>query len=359
VTRAAVLTEVGKPLEVVDIELAPTGPGQVRVRVDATGVCHSDLSLATGQLPAMAPAVLGHESVGTVIELGEGVSRVEVGQRVILNWMPSCGECFFCSAGEAHLCERAMMDAMSAPYATYNGVPLLSLMGTAGFAEESLVLERAVVPIAQDVPIEVAALVGCAVMTGVGAALNTAQVRAGSTVVVFGCGGVGLSVIQGAAYAGAARIVAVDLSAERLELAKGSGATDIVNGAEDVEAFVRDLTGGRGADYAFEAVGRSQTIRLAYQLTRRGGTTTIVGAGRADDMVEFSALELFFQSRNLQGCIYGSCDPNVDAPRMIELFRNGDLPLDKLVTDRISLEGINDAFDKMAAGEGTRSVIVF
>ncbi|MDQ1712699.1 MAG: S-(hydroxymethyl)glutathione dehydrogenase / alcohol dehydrogenase [Frankiaceae bacterium] len=359
-TRAAVLTSTGTPLTIEEIDLAPTGADQVRVRLHATGVCHSDLSIVTGALGHPLPAVPGHEGAGVVTEVGAGVTSVRPGDHVILNWTPSCGACWFCAKGEPYLCDRAGADAVNAPYASLGGTRLTPVLGSAAFAEETLVLERAVVPIPAGVAFEVAALVGCAVTTGFGAAVNTARVQPGDTVVVIGCGGVGLSIVEGAKYAGATTVVAVDVTDDKRALAADLGATHTVDGtAADVERQVRDLTGGRGADHAFEAIGRSATIRTAYRVTRRGGNTVVVGAGRHDDLVSFSALELFFQARSLIGCVYGSADVARDFPKILGLYADGALDLDRLITKRIALDHVNDALAAMAAGEGARTVIVF
>lgn len=358
--RAALLREYGKPLEIVDVELAPLAPHQVRVRVAASGVCHSDLSVAQGKLPFPPPCVLGHEGAGVVEEVGDAVSRVVPGDHVVIAWNPACRDCEWCRAGQPFLCERGLADAFGAPYGTVGGEPVLAGMTTATFAETTQVLEKAVVPIDPDVPLEIAALVGCAVTTGVGAVLNTAQVQPGETVAVVGCGGVGLSAIQGAVVAGASTIVAVDLSAERLVYASEMGATDTVDAtAADAVDAVRALTGGIGTDHTFEVVGRSETIRQAYDMTRRGGTCTLVGAGASDDRVTFDAMEMFFTGRRILGCVYGSADPDRDFSRFLELYRAGRLPLERLITDRIELDGVNDAFAAMQAGQGARSVVVF
>ena len=353
------LRDTGAPLSIEDVDLAPTGPDQVRVRLRATGVCHSDLSIVRGALRHPMPAVPGHEGAGVVVEVGSDVTSVRPGDHVTLNWTPACGACFFCARNEPWLCDRAAADALAAPYATSKGEALAPVLGAGAFAEETLVLERAVVKIPTDVPFEVAALVGCAVTTGFGAVVNTANVRPGDSVVVIGCGGVGLSIVQGARYAGAATIVAVDLSEDKRALAKDLGATDTVDGTEDVEAAVRALTQGRGADHAFEAIGRGATIRTAYRLTRRGGNVVVVGAGRYDDKVEFSALELFFQARSLVGCVYGSADVTRDFPRILGLYSSGELDLDRLITSRIPLDDVNAALDAMEAGVGARNVVVF
>jgi S-(hydroxymethyl)glutathione dehydrogenase/alcohol dehydrogenase len=359
-TRAAVLTDTSAPLAIRDVDLAPTGPDQVRVRLKAVGVCHSDLSIVTGVLRHPLPAVPGHEGAGVVTETGRDVTGVETGDRVILNWTPSCGACFFCAKGEPYLCDRAATDAYAAPYATLDGTPLVPVLGCGAFAEETLVLGRAVVPIPDGVPFDVAALVGCAVTTGFGAALNTAKVQPGDSVVVIGCGGVGLSIVQGARYAGATTVVAVDVTDDKRALAADLGATHTVDGgADDAEQQVRALTEGRGADHAFEAIGRSATIRTAYRVTRRGGNTVVVGAGSHDDLVSFSALELFFQARSIVGCVYGSADVTRDFPRILGLYASGELALDRLITNRIALDEVNDALAAMAAGEGARTVVLF
>lgn len=359
--KAALLRAYGEPLEVVDVELAPLAPEQVRVRIAASGVCHSDLSVQHGKVPFPVPCVLGHEGAGVVEEVGDAVTRVSPGDHVILAWNPACRECVWCAAGQPYLCERGMADAFAAPYGKVGGETVLAGFMTATFAERTQVLEKSVVRIDDDVPLEIAALVGCAVTTGVGAVLNTAQVQPGETVAVIGCGGVGLSVIQGAVVAGASAIVAVDLSRSRLALAETMGATATVaaSDVDDPVAEVRAAAGGEGPDHVFEVVGRGQTIRQAFDMTRRGGTFTLVGAGAADDEVTFNALELMMSGRRILGCVYGSADPDRDFPRFLDLYREGRLPLDRLVTDRIGLEQIEDAFAAMEAAEGARTVVVF
>jgi S-(hydroxymethyl)glutathione dehydrogenase/alcohol dehydrogenase len=355
--RAAVLHEYGKPLDIEEIDLAPTPPGHVRVQIAASGLCHSDLSVMQGKFPFPVPAVLGHEGAGVVMEVGDGVTRVRPGDHVVLNWNPGCGDCALCRLGETHLCVNAALWTFGSPYGSVRGEPVFRGLGTATFATETLTVEGAVVPIDEQIPLDVAALVGCAITTGVGAVVNTAKVRAGSTVAVVGCGGVGLSVVMGARYAGAERIIAIDLSAERRAIARSLGATDEVDGADGVQA-VLDLTDGLGVDYAFEVVGVPLTMQLAWGITRRGGTTVAVGAGSADESTSFSMFDLFFQSRTLIGCVYGSADPDRDFPRFLGMWRDGQLPIDRLVTERITLDQINDGFEAMQAGEGARSVII-
>ena len=355
--RAAVLTETGAALRVADIDLPEPGPGQVRVRIAATGVCHSDLSLARGTLRQPVPAVLGHESAGTVVSVGDGVDHVAAGDRVVLCWAPPCGSCWFCAEGEPWLCERSS-DAAAAPYATFEGADLYPGLSTAGFAEETVVSARAVLPVPDAVPLEQAALVGCAVMTGVGAVLNTARVREGQTVLVVGLGGVGLSVVQGARLAGASKVVVVDRSADKLALAQTMGATDVIEAGGELSKQVRGLTEKRGVDHAFDCVGLAETIRSSWGSTRRGGTTTIVGIGGKEQQVTFSALELFHFARTITGCVYGSTDPMTDIPKILGFAAEGRLDLGSLISSTIGLDGIDGAFADMEKGVGARAVVV-
>jgi S-(hydroxymethyl)glutathione dehydrogenase/alcohol dehydrogenase len=358
--RAAVLREVGAPFVVEDITLEPVGPGDVRVRMGASGVCHSDLSVQNGTLPFLFPTVLGHEGAGVVVEVGPAVTRVAVGDHVVLTWMPPCRACFWCLAGQPMLCTTGMAESIGGPYASVDGAKLIRGLGTATFAEETLVPERQVVPIDAAAPLDLAALVGCALSTGIGAVWHTARVEPGSTVAVIGCGGVGLSVIQGARLAGASTIVAVDPLRTKLDAARRMGATDVVDSSqEDAVAGVQARTGGRGVDYAFEVVGRASTIRTAFDAARRGGTAVLVGAGSTADEVTFSAFELFVGAKTLIGCVYGSTDPDRDFPLFVDLVSRGAVDAEGMVSRRIGLDDINDAFRAMEAGEVVRSVIVF
>jgi S-(hydroxymethyl)glutathione dehydrogenase/alcohol dehydrogenase len=357
VVRAAILTESGAALRVGDIELPEPGPGQVRVRIAATGVCHSDLSLARGTLRQPVPAVLGHESAGTVVSVGEGVTSTSAGARIVLCWAPPCGACWFCTEGEPWLCEHSS-DAAAAPYATYDGQDVYPGLSTAGFAQETVVSERAVLPVPDGVPLEHAALVGCAVMTGVGAVLNTAKVRPGQSVLVVGLGGVGLSVIQGARLAGAGTVIAVDRSPDKLALAESMGATQVLEAGGELAKQVRSLTERRGADHAFDCVGLADTIRSSWSATRRGGVTTIVGIGGKEQQVSFTALELFHFARTLQGCVYGSTDPRTDIPKILDHAAAGRLDLGALISATIGLDGIDGAFADMEKGVGARAVVV-
>ena len=355
--RAAVLSAPGESLRLAELELPEPGPGQVRVAIAATGVCHSDLSLARGTLRQAMPVVLGHESAGTVVSVGEGVTRTKAGDRVVLCWAPPCGECWFCGQGEPWLCERSS-EAAARPYARVDGQDVYPGLSTGGFAEQTVVSERAVLPVPDAVPLEHAALVGCAVMTGVGAVLNTAKVREGQSVLVVGLGGVGLSVVQGARLAGAGRVIVVDRSPDKLELARTLGATDVLEAGGELAKQVRGLTGRRGADHAFDCVGLAETIRSSWASTRRGGVTTVVGIGGKDTSVSFSPLELFHFARTLQGCVYGSTDPLTDIPKVLDHAAAGRLDLGALVTGTVGLDGIDDAFAEMAAGRGARTLVL-
>ncbi len=358
--RAVVLPAVNAPLEVGEIELPEPGPGRVRVRLAAAGVCHSDLSLSNGTLRQPVPAVLGHEGAGTVTAVGEGVTTVSPGDGVVLNWAPSCGTCHFCARlGEPWLCTEANA-ASGVPYARAgDGRDLYPGLGTAAFAEETVVAERAVLPLPAGVPPIDAALLGCAVLTGYGAVHHSARVRPGESVAVFGVGGVGLAVLQAARIAGAETIVAVDVSSEKEELARGAGASDFLIASDTTAKEIRKLTGGLGADVAVECVGRAETIRAAWSSTRRGGRATVVGIGGTDQQVTFNALELFHWGRTLSGCVYGNCDPVRDLPVLAEHVRAGRLDLGALVTDRIDLDGVPAAFEAMLAGRGGRTLVVF
>ena len=357
--RAAVLREVGEAPRVEEIALGPTTEGQVRVRLAATGVCHSDLSLARGRLRHALPVVLGHEGAGRVVETGAGVRQLRIGDPVLLNWAPACRDCWFCAHGEPYLCQNAERAYGRAHARLADGTAVYPGLGVAGFAEETIVDETACLRLPDDIPLVEAALLGCAVLTGVGAVRNAAGVRPGESVVVFGLGGVGLSAVQGARLAGAGQIIAVDPSAEKADLARRLGATDVLEPAPDVAKRVRALCEGRGADHAIECVGRAETIRMAWSSTRRGGRATVVGLGSATDQVIFNALEITHFARTLSGCIYGNTDPAADLPYLIDQYRRGALHLRAMVTSEIGLDEVALAFDRLAIGAGARSVVVF
>ncbi|MEU7121450.1 Zn-dependent alcohol dehydrogenase [Streptomyces zaomyceticus] len=357
--RAAVLPAVGSPLEITGIELPEPGPGQVRVRLAAAGVCHSDLSLSNGTMRVPVPAVLGHEGAGTVVSVGEGVTHVVPGDAVVLNWAPSCGACHPCSLGEVWLCADALTGTANIHARTEDGTELHPGLNVAAFAEETVVAANCVLPAPDGVPLTDAALLGCAVLTGWGAVHHSARVREGETVAVFGVGGVGLATLQAARIAGASTIVAVDVSPEKEALARAAGATEYVVASETTAKEIRKLTGGQGVDVAVECVGRAVTIRTAWDSTRRGGRTTVVGIGGKDQQVTFNALEIFHWGRTLAGCVYGNSNPAVDLPVLAEHIRAGRLDLGALVTERITLDGIPGAFENMLAGKGGRALVVF
>jgi NDMA-dependent alcohol dehydrogenase len=363
--RAAVLREIDQPLTVEDVELADPGPGEVTVRIAASGVCHSDWNVITGATPNPLPAVLGHEGAGVVEAVGPGVSDVEEGDHVVLSWLPSCGECFYCARGRGVLCEVAMADmfAGTLPGGTLalsqNGSPLYHYSYLSTFAERCVVPERCCVPIRKDAPLEVAALVGCAVMTGFGAAVLRAHVEPGSTAVVYGAGGVGLSAILGCKLAGARSIVAADPVAFKRETALELGATHAVDPAsDDVAGLARSLTDGRGADYAFDTAGARGVVAQAYEAVRRGGTVVSVGIPPLDATADLPGPSLPREEKIVTGSFYGSCRPHVDMPLVLDLCMEGRLDLGALVSRRYGLDEVNEAFAAMNAGEVARGVIV-
>lgn len=358
--QAAVLREIGKPLQLEEIELSALAPDQVRVRIAASGVCHSDMSQATGALPAGTPCVLGHEGAGVIEAAGSDVSHVGVGDHVVIAWTAACHRCWYCHRGELHLCQNSIADSYSMPYASdLSGSALFTSMGVSSFATATNCLGRAVIAIDQSIPLDIAALIGCGVATGAGAALNTAPVEHGSAVAVIGLGGVGLASLMASVVRGAATVIAVDPVTERRELAMTLGATDVVDPSDgDAAKVVRSLTGNRGADIVFEAVGRSATVELAVRATRRGGTTCVVGAASPDEVVSLSPYRLFMDAKTLVGCQYGSVAPARDFPMLLGLWQSGKLPLEKLLTRRVGLAEVNDAFADLASGRGVRTVIV-
>ena len=358
--RAAVLRNTGDDkLEVVDdVEVLDPGAGEVTVRIEATGVCHSDLSGMTGVIPQPAPAVLGHEGAGVVTAVGDGVTSVAEGDHVIIAWSPPCGICLNCTGRKSpHLCTEIQFGKAFLPRFVQGGTPLFGFAGAGTFAEATTIPAEAAVKIADDVPFEIASLIGCGVTTGVGAAINTAKVEPGSSVVVFGCGGVGIAAIQGARIAGAAQIVAVDLVDSKLETAKHFGATHAVK-PDDLDELKFELTGD-GFDYSFEAIGLPVTIRASFDAIRRGGTACIIGVGASDRQVSFNAFEIFFAEKNFKGSYYGSADVRTDFHRLLRLWRSGQLDLEGMITRRIGIDDINDAFDAMRTGEVIRQVITF
>ncbi len=362
--RAAVLEAAGSPIEIDEVEIAPPGPGQVRVAVRYCGCCHSDLSIAEGSFPAPTPIVLGHEASGVVEELGAGVDRLAVGDHVVLTPVPPCGTCYWCVRGEASSCvnSTAIMTNQFPDGQTglsRGGAVVYRGVGVGAFSEYVVTEATGAVKIPDEVPLEVACLVGCAVQTGVGAVLNTAQVVEGATVLVLGLGGIGLSVVQGARLAAASRIIVSDPVARRREVAGALGATDFIDPtSEDVIARTQQLTGGIGADYAFECAGRSELITAATLATRNRGTTVCVGAPPVTDSLNVAPASLFVVSeRKLMGTLLGSSNSLLEIPRLIALYQAGRLDLDALITARRPLEEINDAMEDLTASRGIRTVL--
>ena len=358
--RAALLHNTGdEKLEIIDdLEVDAPGPGEVTIKIEATGVCHSDLHAMQGSLPQPAPFVPGHEGAGTISAVGDGVTDLAVGDHVVVAWSPPCGKCNNCvGRKQPHLCVMIQFAIAGTPRFTRNGEPVFGMAGTGTFAEYLTVPQEAAVKIDDDIPFEIASLIGCGVSTGVGAAINTAKVEPGSKVVVFGCGGVGIAAIQGAHVAGASIIVAVDLNEDKLELAKTFGATHGCK-PDDLAALQAELTGD-GFDYAFEAIGLPVTMRAAYDAVRRGGTACVIGVGAMDKEVSFNGFEIFFSEKNFMGSYYGSVDVRSDFHRLLSLWKSGQLNLDGMITNRMKIDEINEAFDVMKKGEAIRTVITF
>jgi len=356
--RAAVLSHPGdgKLVIVTDAEPSAVEAGEVRVRIRSTGVCHTDLSVINGTMPSRPPVVLGHEGAGEIVEVGPGVPNLAVGDHVVLAWVPPCGRCRRCLEGQAYLCSQVSSTTHLKARFTIGGEPVYAFAGLGTMAEAITVAYQSVVAIDAEVPWDVASLIGCGVTTGVGAALNSAKVTPGSSVVVFGCGGIGISIIQGARIAGAAEIVAVDPIPAKREQALRFGATHMVSPEEFAELSTT-LVGGEGFDFAFEAVGSAQTIRGVYDAARRGGTACIVGAGRSDETVAFSPFELFYNDKTLTGTLYGSSDVRRDFPRLVRLWKAGRLDLTGMITQKLPLEDVNRAFTDMKDGRVIRTVI--
>jgi S-(hydroxymethyl)glutathione dehydrogenase/alcohol dehydrogenase len=357
-----VLEGTGARLELRDVEVLPPGPGEVRVRVAACGVCHSDLSVATGTLRSPVPVVLGHEVAGVVVETGREVTSPGVGQPVIVALSPACGTCAFCREGMPNLCVQmvpGMIGSTALDGTTrlrHAGRPVYQLCGVGGFAEEVVVAAAMCVPVPPGVPLERACLLGCGVLTGAGAVLNTAAVTPGRSVAVIGCGGVGLAAVQAARIAGADPVVAVDVEPAKLALARALGATHAVVAGGDVVADVRAIC-PFGVHVAVEAAGRTDTLECAWEMLRPGGTAVAVGMPAARDRVSLR-MGGFFQARRIVGCVYGGGDPHRDIPRLLDLVRSGRFQLDPLVAAELPLARAQDALDALSAGRGPRHVLV-
>lgn len=363
--RAAVLEQIGAPLVVHDdVEVDDPRVGEVAVRVSHCGVCHSDLSLVTGALPAPVPVILGHEAAGVVEAVGPGVTTLAVGDHVILTPCPPCGHCYWCVRGQWSLCANS--DAMitnahpdGGTRLSRHGEVVHRGVGVAAFAETVIIQETGAVKIPEDVPLEVACVIGCAVQTGVGAVLNTARVAEGDTVLVMGLGAIGLSIVQGARLAGASRVLVSDPVAERRERALAMGATDAIDPtADDVMAAAFDVSGGIGVDWAFDAAGKSALVTLGLDATRKGGSTVMVGVPALDDPLSHPLpAAIAAGGKNLLGCLLGSCNSLRDIPRLVALARSGQLDLESLITARRPLAEINDALDDLRSATGVRTVL--
>lgn len=356
--KAAVLFAPNQPLGIEDVSIDDPQPNEVVVKTAASGVCHSDLHFMQGSYPYPVPTVLGHESAGVVESVGSAVTRVKPGDRVVVAFVTSCGACDACVTGKPHLCSRS--GALGRVGRIKLGdTPMVQFANMSAFAEKQLVHENALVPVPDDVPLEVAALVGCSVMTGVGAVSNTVKMPVGSTVAVVGAGGVGLNIIQGAKLAGASRIIAVDLLENKLAAAREFGATDVVDASTgDAVQAVKSLTGG-GVDYAFEAIGLAKTAEQCWAMVKRGGKAVVVGMVPIGQTVNVPGNELSMSEKSLIGSFYGSTRQQYDMPWLMELYRQRRLKIDELISRRYELSQINEAYEALKNGEVNRSVIVF
>jgi S-(hydroxymethyl)glutathione dehydrogenase / alcohol dehydrogenase len=362
---SALLVEPGRPFVIEELTLDDPRQGEVLIRIAASGVCHSDYHVMTGTTKHPMPCVCGHEGAGIVEAVGAGVTRVRPGDHVVLSWAPDCGHCFYCQHGKPNLCDTfvapiwagTMLDGT--PRLHWKGQPVYHYCGLASFAPYAVVPQESCIPIRKDVPLNVASLVGCGVATGVGAAMYTAMVRPGESVVVYGCGGVGLNILQGAALCGAAAIIAVDTNEAKMELARKFGATHTLMADTTTLQNIRDLTGGRGADHVFEAVGAPSIQEAALDAVRPGGTLTLVGLSPMGTGTNLPGALITRQEKVIKGSYYGSVNPSRDFPLLIDLYMAGKLNLDSLISKAYPLEEINTAYDAMLSGEVARGIIVF
>ena len=372
-SRAAVLSAMGaaypyadsRPLTIEEVDLAPPGPGEVLIRIAAAGLCHSDLSVINGDRPRPMPMALGHEASAVVQQVGDGVADLQAGDHVVVVFMPSCGHCQPCAGGRPALCEPGAAAngagtlLSGARRISHVGNTVNHHLGCSVFAEHAVVSRHSLVKIDRDIPLVEAALFGCAVLTGVGAVINTARIQAGATVAVIGLGGVGLAAVMGAQAAGARQVIAVDLSDDKLAHALTVGATHVVNSrAPDAAAQIKALSGG-GVEFAFEFAGAIKALELAYAVTARGGTTVTAGLPPPTAMLPIPAVSLVAEERTLKGSYIGTCVPSRDIPRYIALYRQGRLPVDRLLSGRMKLEDINAGFDALHEGRAIRQVVVF
>jgi S-(hydroxymethyl)glutathione dehydrogenase/alcohol dehydrogenase len=364
--QAAVLTGAHQPFLIEELSLDEPRAGEVLVKIAASGVCHSDYHLVSGATKHPMPLVPGHEGAGIVQEVGEGVSHIEVGDHVVLNWAPNCGHCFYCQRGKPNLCETyvdpiwagTMLDGTTRLHRN-NGQDVYHFCGLATFAEYAVVPQESCVPVRKDVPLPVAALVGCAVATGVGAAMYTAEVHPGDSVVVFGCGGVGLNVLQGAVLCGAQTIIAVDTNPAKMDIARQFGATHSLMADDNLIPAIRELTNGRGAEHAFEAVGIPAVQETALSAIRPGGTLTLAGLSAMGSGTNLPGAIITRQEKVIKGSYYGTINASRDFPLLLDLYMNGKLKLDELVSQQYPLSQINEAYAAMLGGTVARGVVVF
>ncbi len=355
--KAAVFEQANKPLTVEDVDIIDPRDGEVLVRTVCSGVCHSDLHFIDGLWQLPSACVLGHEAAGVVEAVGPGVTYVQPGDRVIMSFRPFCGKCYYCLGGRPNLCNDPGIGAASASRLTWKGKPILQFASVGSFAEMMVTSENGVVKIPEEMPMAEAALIGCGVMTGVGAALYTAAVPGGAEVAVIGCGGIGLNIIQGCRIAGASKIIAIDIIDAKLDMAKRFGATHVINSAsDDPGQAVMQLTGGAGVEYAFEAIGVPAAATQAFNLTRAGGTCVVVGMHPLGSEISVPG-PAFLQEKKLIGCMYGSTRFREHMPKLVDLFLQGRLDLSSLVSRRMQLGDVNEAFRAMKAGEVARSVL--
>ena len=363
--QAAILTEAHTPFKIETVELDPPKAGEVLVKMAATGICHSDWHIVAGKADFASPMILGHEGAGIVEAVGAGVTRVQPGDHVTLSFRASCGDCFYCQNDQASICQNDLDEVIAGVLGdgtsriSWRGEPVYIMGGLGTFAEYIVCREVSVVPVRKDAPLEVAALVGCAVSTGVGAAMFTAEVRAGQSVAVFGAGGVGLNIIQGAALCGADPIIAIDTNSNKMEIAREFGATHCLMSDDTVVAEIQKLSEGRGADHCFESVGIAALQETAIAAVRPGGICTLVGITPQDSETRFPGAVLTVTERKIRGSLYGSINPSRDFHLFLDLYMAGKLKLEELVTNRYRLDQINEAYASMLTGDVARGVIVF
>jgi S-(hydroxymethyl)glutathione dehydrogenase/alcohol dehydrogenase len=358
--KAAVCYETGKPLVIEEIDIDSPKKGEVKVKMAATAVCHSDIHAIMGELPQPFPCVPGHESAGYIEEVGEGVTSVKPGDPVVASLLTSCGKCLYCTTGRTHLCKMLTPQKAGTPFHNKQGKDLDQMFGIGSFAEYTILDESQVVKIPADMPLESASLLACGVITGFGAVVHRAKVEVGSSCVIIGTGGVGLNAVQGAAISGAYPVIAVDLADSKLEAAKKFGASHTVNSSKvDAVETVKGMTEGRGADYVFVTVGNAEAARQGFSMSGPCGTTVMVGLPKFEDTITLSPIEFIGGEKVMTGSYMGTTNLKYDIPKMVDMYQAGILKLDELITKRYPLEQINEAIDAVLKGEALRNVITF